>query len=375
MVTCTALPRPPKDTNYWEALDSVFSPRDIQWLAAERKGACLSLFVSVQHWIGWGAPGGGSLVELAGRIREWLRARGQRTFEVRQLLEPLRQIEGDLSFWRWPGESFAFFSTAHSFRFYRLAFRLPQRFFIGGHFETSPLILNSGLARRYFVLALSRDGARLLECSQRGFRRIRPGPDQQSWHPGGGLRFGDADIEGLLGQFQEVDARLGELFGDNPVPLVLASDPDLASACRSMAAYPGLMEQVVEESPEPSGDLDLQQRAWSAAQPVPVQGFQNALALFEEMSGAQATSTSLKEILSAAVEGRVRHLFVATGPELRGCPERRSAQVSLQGQIQPGERSLSDRCALEVLLKGGKVFAVDSGKVPGGGSLAALFHS
>ena len=76
----------------------------------------------------------------------------------------------------------------------------------------------------------------------------------------------------------------------------------------------------------------------------------------------------------AACQGRVEQLFVAVGKQVWGQWNEENQEVTPSETKQVGDRDLLNLGAIQALLRGGAVYAVAPGDVPGGGLLAAVFR-
>src|SRR5262245_57868682 len=85
-----------------------------------------------------------------------LLALGMRNKDVRELLEPARQMQRDLTFWHDPrGDSVATFIAPGYLRDLRLPASFDERLAVGERFAIKPLLPLLSGETRYYVLALA----------------------------------------------------------------------------------------------------------------------------------------------------------------------------------------------------------------------------
>jgi hypothetical protein len=70
----------------------------------------------------------------------------------------------------------------------------------------------------------------------------------------------------------------------------------------------------------------------------------------------------------------VEALFVALGVQVWGKFDKDTNTIHIREEPQPGDEDLLDLAAIQTILKGGTVYALEPEKMPGHGSLAAVFR-
>jgi len=95
-----------------------------------------------------------------------------------------------------------------------------------------------------------------------------------------------------------------------------------------------------------------------------------ALQLWERIGGSTRAATSFADVVKAAFEGRIAHLFAAEGAQTMGVFDRATMQMKVQGR----QEDLVNAAALQTLAFGGDVFIVKPEDVPGGGQLNAILR-
>ncbi|MBI4480639.1 MAG: hypothetical protein HY651_11505, partial [Acidobacteria bacterium] len=91
---------------------------------------------------------------------------GVRAAEVRSLLEPLRSLVDNYDFWQHQSDGLAVFRSADLFRSFRLPIDFPELAVVTDRFHIKPLLGFLTADGHFFVLALSQNTVRLLECTR-----------------------------------------------------------------------------------------------------------------------------------------------------------------------------------------------------------------
>ncbi len=86
------------------------------------------------------------------------------------------------------------------------------------------------------------------------------------------------------------------------------------------------------------------------------------------------TSKDLEDIVRGAYHGRVEVLFVALGVQRWGFFDSATDSVRLHDTAEPGDEDLLDFAAIQTLLNGGSVYAVEPENVPDDRRVAAILR-
>lgn len=374
----------------------LFTWENLKTLLAPTEGPCVSIYLpthrggSEQDGIGWR-----NLLREADKLLE---AAGQRATQTRALLKPARQLLEDAPFWQALSDGLACFLAPRFFRSYRLPLTFEARAVTASRFHVKPLLPLLSGDGRFYVLAISQKQVRLLQGTHYGVQELdlhglpaslaealrfhdvdeplvfhtRPvgaGRWSAIFH-GHGVGIDDAKDD-LLRYFRMIDRGLHEFLRKDHVPLVLAGVEYLWPIYRQANTYPHLLPEGIAGNPDRLSARELHALAWPIVVPRFHQVRARAVALFQEMSGHGYASTTPKEILPAAFEGRIEVLFVAVGREQWGTFDRDSLHVVLHEQREPTDEDLLNVAAMHTLLHGGTVYPVPPEEMPAPNALAA----
>jgi hypothetical protein len=370
---------------------------DLQRLALGRHGPCVSVFLPT-HRAGHEVEH--SPIRLKNLLRQAtdaLKSDSVRAPEIDRLLAPLWRLLDDGLFWQYQSDGLALFSRPGWWRSFRVPLDLPELAVVADRFHISPLLPLLTGDGHFFVLALSQNQIRLLEGTRDrleevdlpgvplGVRDALQGEEAQKqlqlyvadrggvaargiFHGHGSA--GDVQEERVLRYFRNVNRALREVLVGEQAPMVLAAVEHLAPIWRKANTYPHLVDEVLPGSPEGLGLHQLHARAWAVVEPLFLQAQREAAARYDQLAGTGLTSQDPREIIRAGEDGRIDTLFAARHPAggVRGVGSDPSPN---------GDRALRDVLELATvttLIKGGTVYVLPAGEVPGGGSVAAVFR-
>jgi hypothetical protein len=374
---------------------------DLKTLLAEPRTPCVSIFMPTHR-------GGGEedLIRWRvhmGEVESQLVTTGLRASEATELLESARKLLEDVSFWKHQCEGLAFFLAPEFQRLYRLPMVFEDLVTVGERFHIKPLLPLISSNGRFYVLALSQHGVRLLqgtrdrvsEVDLKGvprslaealltheakepfsFHGRRAGEGAGSWggiFHGHGVGIDDSKDE-LLHYFQKIDRGLHPLLTEERAPLVLAAVDYLQPIYRQANTYAHLLEEGVAGNPDRLSSKELHDRAWDLVQPSFELAQKKAAAQYHQRAGTGNTAREVKEIVPAAYQGRVETLFVASNRQRWGRFDSATWRVEEHEQPRPGDEDLLNLAAVSTLAHGRTVYAVEPEHVPDGGLIAAVFH-
>lgn len=372
---------------------------DLRELMVQPNTPCVSLFMPTHR--------GGSEQDpiraknLLRSAEKELSACAMRGRDIHRLLSPARRLFEDASFWKRQSDGIAFFLAPNFARIFRLPFIFPEIAVVASHFQLKPLLPMLSGDGRFYVLAISQNHVRLLQGTAHHVHNVdlagvptslhealkfsdRDEPIRlQARRPGGAGEWGRAfhgeglgvvDLkDDLLYYFQHVDRGLHDFLRTERVPLVLASVAHLWPIYREANTYPHLIEQGIPGNPDRLSDKELHERAWAIVQPQFQQAQDSASALYQQLAGTGRTNNNVAEAVSAACQGRMEFLFVASGDEQWGTYLPAGATVNIHEKKEPGDEDLLNVAAIHTLLRGGMVYVVPTTKVPGGRAIAGIY--
>jgi hypothetical protein len=381
---------------------ALFTRNDLKILIKKQRGWCISIFMPAHRAKPETLQDPIRFKNLLRQAEKQLKAAGLRASGIKELLSPAQKLLDSDLFWQYQSDGLAVFISSGIFKYYRLPFRFKKLVLVSDRFHTKPLLQFLSADGRFYILAFSQNRVRLLQGSQDGASEIelrgvpkgiadilkyydaekqlqlhtgtpgRPGKRAAIFHGHGG---GKEEVKkNLLLYFQQVDKGLHGIFGEEQAPLVLAGVDYLIPIYKRANTYPHLMEQIIVGNPDNLNAEELHERAWSIVKPLFFQEQEKAVSRYLELTGTGRASHDLKSIIPAAHQGRIETLFLAVGIQKWGLFDPDANSILFHRYAKPGDGDLLDLAAIQTILNGGKVYAVDPKRVPGGTSAAAVFR-
>jgi Bacterial archaeo-eukaryotic release factor family 3 len=375
----------------------VIHRQDLQRLATRGGGPCVSLYLPTHRAGRQVEQAPIRLKNLLQEARAALGADGVRAPQIDGLLEPFRRLLDNALFWQHQSDGLALFSRPEWWRSLRVPLRLLELAVVGDRFHVTPLLPLLAGDGHFFVLALSQNEIRLLEGTRERLEEVElsdvpPGPQQsrRDSYPGAQLQAyvadrggvgaqaafhghglgGEVRKEQILQYFHKVDEALRDVLADERAPMVLAAVEHLAPIYRKANTYPNLVDEALTGSPEGLRPDELHQRAWPIVEPLFQRAQREAVERYAQLAGTGLTSPNLEEIAAAADTGRIETLFISRSTGAAGGA---GAAVPGRGEDAP-TRDLLEWTVVAALSKGGTVYMLPAGEVPGGGHVGAVFR-
>lgn len=378
-----------------------FTRVDLESLLKAGSDHCLSLFMptikagpEVRHNLT-------RFKNLLSEAEDLAHRRGIPSDVSEKILDPLRKLVPDTIFWSNLDTGFAILSSPESSIIYRLPMECPEIVQLADHFHLKPLIGFLKSDRSFYVLALSQNRTRLLQCSKQRVIEMEP-PNmprslddalkyddphyQLQFHTGTSGRGGerpamfhgqgvgiDESKDNILRYSYHVNKSLEPILREEKSPLVLATVDYLFPIYRTANSYPHLMEDFVEGNPEGLSGEDLRDRAWPFIEKLCREEEAKAISAFEEKAGTGFTSTNLEEVIPSSRHGRVDFIIVAADIQKWGVVDEERDGVVLHENRKPESYDLLNLASIQTLLHGGAVHVLPQERVPGG-SIAAVYR-
>lgn len=396
---------------------SLLPRNEIESLLRTSGGPCVSIFLPTFR-------AGGERQQNPIRLKNVMRdvaARlegdwGMRSPDADKLLEPIKRLVDDNSFWLHQQDGLILFRSPAVFKSFQVPMQLNELAVVEKRFHLKPLLplLSGDGDGHFYILSLSRKNIRLLSGSRfrideidleakgipnsftealgdleriptqfqggssKSPHRFSMGNKGMPTFAGHGLAEDDLGAE-LRNFFERFDDALARIDIDRKAPVVLAGVEYLLPIYRDVATtFQNICEDALTGNMEWEKAEDLHAAAWEIVEPHFLEDRRKSAERFGDLKGSGRVSTDLAAILPAAHEGRVDTLFVAGGVRVWGTYDtgKRKMKPQSDQKISPknGNEDLLDLAAVQAYLNGGKVFVVDPQEVPDSRHAAAIFR-
>lgn len=396
---------------------SLLPRNEIESLLRTSGGPCVSIFLPTFRVGGERQQNPIRLKNVVRDVAERLEKDwGMRSLDADELLEPIKRLVDDNSFWLHPQDGLILFRSSDVFKSFQVPMQINELAVVENRFHVKPLLplLSGDGDGHFYILSLSRKNIRLLGGSRFRIDEIdldskgvpntftealgelerRPtqfqGGSSKTPHrfsmgkkgtptfAGHGMAEDDLGAE-LRNFFERFDDALAKIDIDRKAPVVLAGVEYLLPIYRDVATtFQNICEDALMGNMDGEKAEDLHAAAWEIVEPHFLAERRRSSERYGDSKSSGRSTDNLGKILTAAHEGRVDTLFVAQGVRVWGSydTEKRRMKPQSDPSATPrnGNEDLLDLAAVQTYMTGGKVFVVDPQEVPDGKQAAAIFR-
>ncbi|MBW2631633.1 MAG: hypothetical protein JRC90_07715 [Deltaproteobacteria bacterium] len=362
----------------------MLSGNELKALMQKQIGICVSIYMPT---IRKGTETQQNQIRYKNLLRD---AEGQlssselRPSEIKDMLAPAQELSGNTPFWRNQSDGFALFLSPDSFKYYRMPQSFKELIVVTDRFHIKPLIPTLASDTEFYILAISQKNVRLLKCSLQHTEEMDLEGVPENLAEALNLddfekriqrHTGTEDMKAnILQYFQQVDKGLRELLRDKKAPLIFAGVDYLFPIYREANTYPHLIDRGMSGNPEGSNADMLLDSARPVVGTLLKAKRADALSQYRQDAGTGLTSSNVREVVRAACHGRVGILFVSVGVQQWGTFDAVTDEVILDKDANSTNEDLLDLAAIQTIINGGTVYAMDHGEMPDASSLAAIFR-
>lgn len=338
--------------------------------------------------------------------RSFLSELGYESGDIDTLTGPAQELVNDEDFWQHQRQGLAVFIAREQNLRYSLPFAPTELSLVSDRFHLKPLmplLIDDG---HFFILAVNQHNVRLLEATQHSVSEVAlpgvptsmaealsqdddPEPTLRAYaaagpRGGGGDRLQAQGAEepdhkeDIWRFFKALDNGLRKILepqGDR-IPMVFAGNVTNFPIYQKANHYKGLMEHHVEGNPAELDDETLHQRAWEIVAPHFEQRRHKDAEAFMVKAGSDPAHASavIQDVLPATHDSRVQTLFVPLNQHRWGSYNAETRTIKFHDEEQTDSYDLYDLAAVQTLLNGGTVYAVEASEIPGGNEVAAVYR-
>lgn len=320
--------------------------------------------------------------------------------EMASLIERLRLVQEDASFWKHTLDGLAVFVSPDYFRIFHLQESVLEQARVSDAFYVRPLIRIYQTVERFQVLALTRSEVKLYEATRDHLDEIELVPEvpktmtealgEEITPPhmtvasyggtGTAMRHGHSsrkDEEALDNErfFRAVDQGITDHYSKpSALPLVLAALPEHQGLFRSISRNSHLLDAGIEIDPGSLDSIAMRQKAWQVMEPYQERKIEQMIASFREAEGRNIGTDNPYAIATAAVAGNVSLLLLDGHKFWLGQIDPVSGDIQLDEASQSSGRDILEEMAMAVLAQGGEVVVLLPERMPTESGAAAIFR-
>lgn len=307
-----------------------------------------------------------------------------------EVLQPGFARVQDTLDWSYGSQGLAWFGSKGHHVALELDFPVEPSVHVGERYYLKPLFWHFQYNQPYYVLTISKHGARLLGCTSDGQAEIElqgvpaglpgiraledheeylhahpsaPGRGAAVVHGHGSRKETERDLE----QFVAALAHAMEKQTEFGRPVVLAGAEEMVSMYRAAhRARSILVQDSIPGNQDETDDATLRRLGWEIVQPLFQMEREEALERFRQAQGQGLPSTvQVEDIVPAAVSGRISTLLIPAGLSVMGKFDPDTLRVDLNGE----DEDLLDLAAIETMQRGGQVYLFETGTLRQAGAL------
>ncbi|RYC67849.1 baeRF7 domain-containing protein [Spirosoma sordidisoli] len=336
-------------------------------------------------------------------IRRALEQQSLRSNDIDELMQPLESLLDNSPFWRHQREGLAVFRNPDYFAVFQSPLPLENSCHLDSSFRVRPLLTFAEPFPIYYVLQVGKDGVVLYQADPFSISQVDTGEvmplglsditqyydfeeelqGRTTGRGGMATRYTSDDLDNkekghlLADYFRLIDEGVIKLMGTRNVPLLLASVAYYQPIYQQINSYPYLRKEGLTGNFDHVQPRDIHRMANELLIDDFRQNRQLRIDQYQQHSGTSLVSRDLRQLLTAAVMGRIDVLFLQSEADVWGHFDEATLATTLHDERQPDDQSLLDRVALLTLRQGGEVYMVDDMTIVdprGSGSVAALFR-
>jgi len=345
------------------------------------------------------------LKNLLSKAEKTLLEHGVRRPNVQEMLNPAEELLIESGFWQHQSEGLAIFMSEDSSKIYRLPDRFDELVVVSNSFHVKPVLPLLNGNGNFYMLLLNLNNVGLFYATRDNFSEVELidthtrledayGSEEEtkniSFHTGSenspspgerpAMYYGpgveNKKKEEILRFFREVDAGIARMLENESAPMVLAGVEYLFPLYHEANTYRNLLEEGVSGSPQRQDIKELHARAWKVVEPIFMENQLKASDRFMELHGQQngLASGDLKEVVKAAVAGRIETLLIPLGKQIWGRYDLGTDSVHFDSEPTPENDDLLNLAAVQTLLNSGNVYSIPENHFPKNLEVGAIFR-
>jgi hypothetical protein len=278
---------------------------------------------------------------------------------------------------------------------------LAEKTVVGPQFYIRPLIpfLNYP---EFYILALSQHDTRLLRCTQNSSEPVdltgatasfdqwmnteqmdHNRKNKASAGPSSGSSKGimqgtsteEEDWQQYMGHyFRQIDKALSQVLRDSKAPIILVGVEYELALYGQVTGHPHVLSEGVHGAPNGLKGGEMHARALEVLEHHRLRVIDEVIAEYNHLAGGGRATNRLKEIVTAAHDGRVLKLVLSDSTEQSGAMDEATHEVSGAAGEDGKSYELLNDAAVQTILHAGQVYVAPQKKIPNGAPCIAVFR-
>ncbi len=359
---------------------------DLVRLLDQASGACVSIYLPTTPLPADMDKARIQLKNLRSEAFNELSQQGVRRPDAEAILLPVDELLDDESFWPYLSDGLAIYTCPSTHAVFRLPIAPEPSCRVSWRFILKPLIPLLTEDSVFYIMAISRNDLRLFEGTRHHIRelpstelpssmsealKIRKRPSMSS---SGKIQGDEGQKKLYLQYFLQIDRLLRPVYAVHSEPLVIAGVDYLLPIFREASSYPHLVPEGIVGSPEQLTAEELHAKALPLVEPIFTQPRREAIASYRALQGTGKTANDLEQVLTAALDGRVKTLFVNLEADRFGRFDTSTRKAVVRETPEAGDADLCAQAARLTYETGGQIFAGTPSELPEDRPLMAILR-
>lgn len=333
---------------------------------------------------------------LLNEAADKLKKKGIKENDVNRLLGEAKDLLDQPLFWSHADKSIAAYISEDGFEYFRLPYTLDSMVYVNDHFMITPLLPMMSMDGTFCVLAVSRQNARLLQCTRNEVEDITPQnvstsvddylevePEKQlQFHSGAkgqsamffGHNANEEDKMVIVEQFmREFEKGVTPIMRERNDPMVLVGLKENISLYKKVNNYRRLVDDAVVHNPDELQDKELRERGWNVIKKHFLKDMYASLEQFSEKV-KEKVSNNLSEIAESTVMGRAETIFISRDEKKWGVYDEGNHTVHYSSSPGSEDVELLNWLAITGYKNGSKVYTLPKEEMPMRSTVAAEYR-
>lgn len=380
-----------------EIVEIAVKKEDVLRLSQYHHTSCVTIYIPT-HRSGVSTLKGEDSLTLKNQLKEIrnkLSEQGMNARQIEKLVNPVLALIDDADFWRHQAEGLAVFVSDEIFEKYTVPIRFEPFNYLSSEFYILPLLPLFNETGLFYLLTLRKDEVKFYEGNKYGLTEIdmtdaipsrledvvgydheqKQQQNRTQWgnnRPGSFHGHGESearDKNELLLFFREIDRGIMSVLHDfQEPPLLLCCLDYYYPVYREANTHKNLYHEYISINPV---GLDLRQlhgKAWEIMGPHFAQELNERKEKYLIAIERGKSSSNIREIVPAAVEGKIGTLFIEKNTDVFGVYDPANGGVIINEEHNTSNVSLLNLAAKKVFIQGGKVYILQKHEMPDGSS-------
>jgi hypothetical protein len=310
--------------------------------------------------------------------------------EIEVIVSPIQELIDNTGFWRKQSDGLAIFLAEGFFKTYTLPVNFKAYNYIANSFYLKPLMPMFVGDSSFYLLTLQLEDVKLYEMTKHSVTQIKINhliPDRLEESVGydfeeKGLQFrnqkegyGTVTFHGhaesdydrkneIFKYFREINKGLMTILKDENSPMLISSQDYLFSIYKAINTYKPLLENHIPYDSLETDKRLLLEKAWETMGPIFDKERKEKIEHFKQYDGTNRTSSDIKEVLPAALQGKIDALFMRKDQDIFGIYDAVKHNVEIREDQESTHVSLLNMAAVKTFLQGGKVYLMEKDDMP-----------